>query len=65
MNKPFYQSKIFWVNIISVVISIIGIVTPQFPEYAKIIGLIIPILTIILRQLQNTEIQIGGRKFKM
>ena len=59
-----WKSKIFWINIIAVVISIIGIIAPQFPEYAKYVGLIVPILTVILRQLQGKEVSIGGKIIK-
>ena len=60
-----FHSKITWIQIISIVITIIGALQPAFPQWAEITGVIISLLTVILRQLQGKEITVGGKKIKL
>lgn len=59
------KSKITWINVLSIIILVLGAVQEQFPEWAKYTALAVAIITIILRQLQGREINIGGKKIKV
>ena len=56
-------SKITWINILGIAISIIGAVSGSLsPEQAVYATVAINVLTVILRQLQGTEVTLGGGK---
>lgn len=60
-----FKSKITWINIIGIVISIIGALTGNLsPTQAVYATIIVQVLTIILRQLQGKEVTLGGRTVK-
>jgi len=60
-----FKSKITWIQIISLVITLIGAIQPQFPAYAVYISLAVNVLTVILRQLQGETVKIGSRNIKL
>lgn len=60
-----WKSKIFWINVFSTAVLIIGAIQPVFPKWAEILALVATILTIVLRQLQGQTITIGGKKLPL
>lgn len=61
-----FKSKITWINIIGVVISILsGILGYLTAEQVVYVNITIQVLTIILRQLQGKEINLGGKKISL
>jgi hypothetical protein len=59
------KSKITWISIISLVITIVGALQPVFPQWAVYTSAGVSILTIILRQLQGQTLSIGNSKFTL
>ena len=59
------KSKITWIQIISLVITIIGAIQPQFPTYAVYASLAVNVLTVVLRQLQGETIKIGSKSITL
>lgn len=55
-----FKSKIFWINVVSVVIAVLALVQDSYPNYAKVVVLVVGILTIVLRQLQG-KVVLGVR----
>ena len=51
-----WKSKIFWINVIGILIPIVALFADTYPKYAVAIGLGVNALTIILRQLQGKEV---------
>lgn len=61
-----FKSKITWINIIGIVISIIGAVSGNLtPTQAVYASTTVQILTIFLRQLQGKTISLAGRKITL
>lgn len=60
-----WKSKITYVQILSIAITVIGALQPSFPQWAEITSIIISILTVILRQLQGQEIKVGAKTIKL
>ena len=61
-----FKSKITWINIIGIVISIVSAITGNLtPEQAVYASSAVQILTIILRQLQGKTIALGGREINL
>lgn len=61
-----FRSKITWVNLIGIAISIIGAISGSLtPEQAVYAAVAINVLTVILRQLQGKEVVIAGRTVKL
>lgn len=59
-------SKITWINIIGLVVTLLSAVASMVtPEQAVYLATAIQILTVILRQLQGKEINLGGKTFKL
>ena len=57
------KSKITWINILGIVITVLGAVADLLtPEQAVYVTVTIQILTVILRQLQGKEVTIAGKK---
>ena len=60
------KSKITWINILTLAISVLsavaGILTP---EQVIWVNGVVNVLTVILRQLQGKEINLGGKKIKL
>lgn len=60
-----FKSKITWINILGAVISIIGALSGSLsPQQAVYATVTVNILTVILRQLQGKEVNLGGKKVK-
>lgn len=60
------KSKIFWVNILGIAVTIIGAISKTLsPEQAIYAASFVQILTIFLRQLQGKTISLGGVKIKL
>ena len=59
------KSKIFWMQVVSVLIVVIGALQPQFPQWAEILAVIASVLTIILRQLQGKTINVLGKSIDL
>ncbi len=61
-----FKSKITWVNILGIAISIISAITGNLtPQQAIYASTTVQVLTILLRQLQGKEISLGGKKIKL
>lgn len=61
-----FKSKITWINIIGLVISVIGAISGNLsPAQAVYATSIVNILTIVLRQLQGKEVTLAGRKIQL
>ena len=61
-----FKSKITWINIIGIVISIVSAITGNLsPEQAVYATTAVQILTIILRQLQGKEVSLGRRTVRL
>ena len=61
-----FRSKITWINIIGIVISVIGAVSGTLsPQQAIIASTTVQVLTVILRQLQGKEINLGATTIKL
>ena len=64
MENPL-RSKIIWINVIGFLVAALPLLSDVFPEQTIYIGLAINLLTIILRQLQGVEVNIGGKKITL
>ena len=61
-----FKSKITWINIIGLVVSILGAIQGSLtPEQAVYVTSAIQILTVILRQLQGKTVELGGKRIKL
>lgn len=61
-----FKSKITWINIIGIVVSIISAVTGNLsPQQAVYAATTVQILTVILRQLQGKTVSLGGKKITL
>lgn len=65
MNKPWYQSKIIWLQLLGIVIAILGTLTGTYPQYAVALGALANILTIVMRALQGQSVQLGSKNVKL
>ena len=63
--KKLLTSKIFYVQVIGILIPVVALFAETYPKLAVSLGLAISILTIILRALQGTSIEIGGKAIKL
>lgn len=58
-----FKSKITWINLITLVISILSAITGSLsPEQVVWVNGVVNVLTVILRQLQGKEVKLGGKK---
>lgn len=64
MQNPL-ASKIIWINIIGFLVAALPLLSDVFPAQSVYIGLAINLLTIVLRQVQGVEINVGGKKIKL
>ncbi len=63
ITKKWYQSKIFWINFISIILEIFNLFmnNPIIPkEYTGVFTLVVNVLTIVLRFLSKSSIGFGG-----
>lgn len=56
----FLSSRRFWVNFITIVVGIVGLITKQFPIYANLGAMVVGILNLILSTISSQPI--GWRK---
>jgi len=61
-----FKSKITWINIIGIVISIVSAITGNLtPEQAVYASFAVQILTVILRQLQGKTVNLGSKQITL
>lgn len=65
MDKPWYLSKIIWLQILGIVIAILGSLLNTYPEYAVALGAIANILTIVMRALQGQTVKLGSKEVNL
>jgi len=57
-NKSIFYSKVFWINMLTLIVSILGFCV-GIPYIGPIVAIVLPILNIILRFLTNTGVKLS------
>ncbi len=62
-NKQWYQSKVLWFNVITILLGVIQVITKTYPINTEALAVIMGIGNLLLRVLDGKPLQFGKRVF--